>query len=428
MRKSFTLVEVLVGIFIVLIVFLGIFGAYQLGLKILGISKNKISALSLANQKIEELKNLDYPDVVSTSTSTTLNNINYQIETIVQCIDGEVDGKAPSDENDCVCDYKRVKVKVSWGGLFGGEVILHNIISPRSKVEECEVPAGVLAVSVFDAQGVAVDSPSIKVKDIHTGQEYFGNLVDVGKYEFVLPPATDTYEIEVTKTDYTLSRTFQVGETYNGKVIANPENSCHAQPIATVLNAQREERSFCIDKVSTFLIYTLQAKANHIYYVRKIGSDSNDGLSPDNAFLTIQKAASVAQAGDIVFVGAGTYQEKIEIQNSGTAQDPIAFVADTEGTYTGDKGEVIISGKEYGFLIDNKSYIKIYGFKIENTTGTAAIFVKGNLASEIEIVNNVISNNLGSGIRIDQSSDILISHNEIFSNRDGIFLNGVLSS
>ena len=424
MKKGFTLVEVIIGIFLVLIVFLGIFGAFHLGLKILSLSKRQLSALSLANQKIENLRNLDYKDVVSTSCVETINNLNYEIETIVQCIDGEFDGKAPSDANNCVCDYKRVKVRVSWEGLFGKEkVILHDIISPKNKVEECEVLAGVLAVSVFDAKGESVDSPSITVKNIHTDQEYFGNLVALGEYEFVLPPATDTYEILVTKENYSLSRTYQIGQIYNGKTIANPENACHAQPIATVLNAQREERSFCIDKLSKFLIYTLKAKAEHIYYVRKVGSDDNDGLSPDTAFLTVQKAAKVAKAGDIVFVGAGNYQEKVEIQNSGTSGKPISFVADTNGTYTGDVGEVIISGKEFGFYIEDKSYIQIYGFKIENTTGTdGAIYIKGSSAKNIEILNNEIANNQGDGIKVEEADEILISHNKIYSNRDGIFL------
>ncbi|MDI6592011.1 MAG: right-handed parallel beta-helix repeat-containing protein, partial [Patescibacteria group bacterium] len=422
-KKGFTLIDALVGIFLILIVFLGIFGAYQLGIKVVGLSKNRISALALANQEMEKLKNLDYPEVVSYSTSTELNKVKYEINVIVQCIDDKADGKAPNDENNCVCDYKKVKIKVSWPGLFSGKVELLNIISPRNKTEECQVPAGVLAISVFDAKGAAVDSPSIEVRDINTGQQYFGNLVGPGQYEFVLPPATSTYMATTTKLGYTLSKTFRSGEVYNGQTIANPENACYAQPIITILNAQREERSFCIDKVSKFLIQTLQAKAKHIYYVRKVGSDDNDGLSPDTAFLTIQKAASTTQAGDIVFVGAGDYEEKVIIYNSGAVKEPIAFVADTEGIYTGDSGEVKISRKEFGFYINNEKYIKIYGFKISNTTGTAAIYITGSVAGNIELINNAISNNTGDGVRVESVSDITISHNFISSNAQGIYLN-----
>lgn len=44
------------------------------------------------------------------------------------------------------------------------------------------------------------------------------------------------------------------------------------------------------------------------YYVSPDGSDSdNDGLSAEAAFATVDKAISVAVAGDSIYVAAGTY-------------------------------------------------------------------------------------------------------------------------
>ena len=45
------------------------------------------------------------------------------------------------------------------------------------------------------------------------------------------------------------------------------------------------------------------------YFVNKFGNDLNEGDSPGNAFLTIKKAASVAQPGDTIKVFAGLYIE-----------------------------------------------------------------------------------------------------------------------
>ena len=45
------------------------------------------------------------------------------------------------------------------------------------------------------------------------------------------------------------------------------------------------------------------------WFVNKLGSDSNAGTGPGNAFLTIKKAASVAQPGDTIKVYAGLYVE-----------------------------------------------------------------------------------------------------------------------
>lgn len=52
------------------------------------------------------------------------------------------------------------------------------------------------------------------------------------------------------------------------------------------------------------------------YHVSKKGSDSNKG-SIDSPFLTINKAAAAAQAGDTVVVHEGTYREWVKPQNRG---------------------------------------------------------------------------------------------------------------
>ncbi|MDI6591583.1 MAG: right-handed parallel beta-helix repeat-containing protein [Patescibacteria group bacterium] len=427
-QKGFILIDTLVGIALTLIVFLGIFGAYQLGLKVVGQSQNRITATALANQKIEELRNLNYASTTPgwSATTTELNNIKYTVKTLVQCIDGEQDGKAPNDENNCVCDYKNIKVKVSWSGYFGGEVFLHDTISPRTKTEECETPAGILDISVFDSQGNMVDSPDIEVRSLATGIAYSGKKIATGEYEYVIPP--NGYAVTTTLPGYTTSRTYGSGEVYNGQTIATVENECWAHPHPKVFNAQRTEISFCIDKVSKFLIHTLEAKAEHIFYVRKVGSDDNDGLTPDTAFLTIQKAASSTAAGDMVIVGAGIYEEEVNIPSSGAAEKPIVFVADTAGTYTGDSGEVKIKGGNYGFYILNQRYLKIYGFKIENPS-IAGISISGSVSKNIELINNKVINSSGNGIEITDASGVTLSHNDISGcDHSGIYLDNVDSA
>lgn len=420
LKRGLTFLEALISVFLIAIVFLGIYGAYQLGMWVVGNSKAKFTALSLSTQEMERLRNLNYPDVVSTTTYQTVNNFNYKIETSVMCVDDEKDGKAGTGDG-CICDYKKVRVKTSWSGKFKGEVYLDNIISPRNNIEECQVPAGVISISVFNAIGEAVEDSEIEVKNATTGEIYLGTKVGPGEYEYIVPPAKDVYKISVTKENYSQSRTYAKGEIYNGKEIATPANQCFARPQATVLNAQRTEISFCIDYLSNFLIKTLEARAKKIYYVRKTGSDSNDGLTPNSAFLTIQKAASVAQPGDWVLVGAGEYEERVEILNSGTSDNYIYFVADKDGIYTGDKGEVKISGKDFGFYISSKKYIEIYGFKIENTT-SSAILISGSNAGYIKIYQNIISNNSGNGIYVDGASNIEVIKNEIFASQIGIYL------
>jgi type II secretory pathway pseudopilin PulG len=265
--KSFTLIEVLVGTFLILVVFLGIFGAFQLGLKVVSQSKAKIIATALALSQIETIRNLPYSSVgtkdaslpravgiLDSSTTTVKNNIEFTIETQVEYILDETDGTIGTDT--CYLDYKKAEVKVSWSSQFSGEVKLVTDIAPKNKVEEintCEAqPSGLLSVSVFDAFGAMINSPLIEVFDPETEEKIASYFPLTGKQDIPLAPTT--YKVVVSKNGYSSERTFGAGENYNGKIITNPEKS---HPI--IFEGQITEMSFSIDKVSTFSVNTLSA-------------------------------------------------------------------------------------------------------------------------------------------------------------------------
>ena len=64
----------------------------------------------------------------------------------------------------------------------------------------------------------------------------------------------------------------------------------------------------------------LQTAAAREIQVATTGSDANPG-GKDNPYLTIGKAASVAQPGDMVIVPAGTYREWVKPVRGGTGED-----------------------------------------------------------------------------------------------------------
>lgn len=59
-------------------------------------------------------------------------------------------------------------------------------------------------------------------------------------------------------------------------------------------------------------------------YVALTGSDANPGTR-QKPFRTLQKAADIAQAGDIVYVRAGTYRETVRPAQSGAEGRPIVY-------------------------------------------------------------------------------------------------------
>lgn len=128
-------------------------------------------------------------------------------------------------------------------------------------------------------------------------------------------------------------------------------------------------------------------------YVAKNGNNANGGTS-GSPWLTIAYAASQVTAGTTVYVKAGNYNEKVSPSNSGTAGNYITYQA-----YPGDvvtiNGNGQIPGTYDGiFHISSKNYIKVIGFKIQNSTWNGVMIdgFGGTNSTNIIIQANEISN------------------------------------
>jgi hypothetical protein len=82
---------------------------------------------------------------------------------------------------------------------------------------------------------------------------------------------------------------------------------------------------------ATTRIDTLVEPSLRTLYVSPAGSDGANGLTPGTAVQTIQRAADLAQAGDVVRVAPGVYRESVTVPRSGTASQPIVFRGDGNG-------------------------------------------------------------------------------------------------
>ncbi len=296
-EKSFTLIDVIVGTALMLIIFLGIFGAYQLGLKVVSISQVKITATSLANQKLEEARNLPYRKVgiegvdeegaIKSTEYYPSDTEEYTIVSSVDCVLDGADGLTPED--NCPCDYKKITVTVTSPVQFGGEVTLSTVIAPKNNIQECEKKGGVLEVSAFNAKGEGLSSIEVQVEDIITGNKKYC-LTDLngkcaGENGIFLNTSLEpeNYKVTVprpgTSSDYSQEQTFKSGETYDSKTIANPE-----KPNPTILEGQITEMSFSIDLLSAFWIETKSSRGKKSFddefnNLSKISDYSNISLS-----------------------------------------------------------------------------------------------------------------------------------------------------
>jgi hypothetical protein len=79
------------------------------------------------------------------------------------------------------------------------------------------------------------------------------------------------------------------------------------------------------------------------YYVGKQGSDTNDGLSREKSFLTIQRGVDALKSGDTLAIGPGEYSESVQRDGLGTNDVVTAIRAEIPGTVV-LRGDVPVEG------------------------------------------------------------------------------------
>ena len=149
---------------------------------------------------------------------------------------------------------------------------------------------------------------------------------------------------------------------------------------------------------------TAHAAPLRTLYVAPTGSDSADGgaITP---WRTLQRAANLVRAGDLVIVRAGHYAG-FNLTTSGTAANPIVFSA--------DPGVVVESPNpvrtQDGINLEGASYIVIEGFTVVGLPRTGIRSVTNH---HVTIRRNVGDLNGRWGILTGFSDDLLIEDNEM---------------
>jgi parallel beta-helix repeat protein len=174
------------------------------------------------------------------------------------------------------------------------------------------------------------------------------------------------------------------------------------------------------------------------FYVSGEGNDSNNGLSKNNPFRTLQKAADLTQPGDTVLVMNGTYTKTLEdkqsednsvlrITRSGTAKRYIIYRA-----MDGHTPKIFVDFNYAGIRV-NASYIVIDGFTVEGNLPNLSFEEANALArgtDEAAALQNYKYNSNGIGSFPDAENPATIHHlifrnNTVFNHPGGgIFSNG----
>ena len=104
-------------------------------------------------------------------------------------------------------------------------------------------------------------------------------------------------------------------------------------------------------------------------YVAKSGNNSYPGTF-SSPFLTIQKAADVAIAGDTIFIRSGTYASYINFSNSGTYSSPIAVMPYLSEIVVIDGNNYSVPTSQWDAIVNlSGNYINIKGLEVRYSAG-----------------------------------------------------------
>jgi hypothetical protein len=256
--EGMTFIDVIVGTSVMLIVFLGIFGAFKLSIQLVFTMKAKAGAIALLTDQLEYIRGLPYESVGTVGGIPTgsipqlqqksLNSITYTRKTLVQYVDNPSDGLGIADSNGITADYKSVKVETFW--MVRGEsrsAFAVTYISPHSI--ESLASGGTIRINVFDAIAEPVPSANVRVVNASVSP-----VIDVtvatngsGVIEFPGTPPASNYQILVSKPGYSSAQTYSISGA-----IPNPTPGN-----LSVVNGQTSTASFAIDKTGSLAISTL---------------------------------------------------------------------------------------------------------------------------------------------------------------------------
>lgn len=254
-----TLIDVVVGVAVMSLIFIAVFGAFRISIELVYSTKAKTGAVSLMAERLEYIRSLPYGSVgtvggipagnIPQVEQTFLNGIPYTIRTLVQYTDAPEDGLDDNDENLITADYKTVKVEVLWSVKDSSRSTYAVTRVAPAGIETLE-DGGTLKVSVFDAGVDPVPDASVRIVNESTVP-----TIDVtvesnenGIVSFPGAPEAGGYEITVTKSGYSTTGTYDA-------TAGNPNPSpAHV----AVLDEQTSSISFFIDVLGSLRFYTYE--------------------------------------------------------------------------------------------------------------------------------------------------------------------------
>ncbi|MBU0998929.1 prepilin-type N-terminal cleavage/methylation domain-containing protein [Patescibacteria group bacterium] len=262
-QRGFTLIETLVGSVVFLLVALSAYKAFGVLMDAVTISQAKLAGTTLANEKLEIIRNLPYTDVgivaglpvgkIQRNETIIRDNYSFDIQTTIRSVDDPFDGIIEGNPPDTSpADYKLIDLDLICSNCKTlTPLSFTTLVAPHAL--ETASTNGALFIRVFDASGIAIPNASIHLVNTQTNPD---TIIDettdnAGWMKIVdAPIGINAYNIIATKSGFTQDQTYPP----DGAAGANP-----VKPDATVVQQQVTLTNFSIDRTSSLIIETVDS-------------------------------------------------------------------------------------------------------------------------------------------------------------------------
>lgn len=295
--RGFGLVDVIVGIALLLVLFLALFGVLRASLMLSALAKAKASAVELAGSQMEYLRGLSYDSLgtvggipngaVPQTAATTIDGVEYAVRTLILYVDDPADGEGAQDSNGITTDYKLGKVAVSYtmNGIDKSMELISNFTPPSI---ESSTGGGTLSIHIVDAANENVGDALVHIVNEEVSPSVdFTTFTDTSGFATIGGAATSSeYQLYVSRDGYSSAQTYaRTGENVNP-----------SPGYLTVTKDQVTGATFFIDVLSTLAIASFSPAVTVLF---------NDSFA-DSSGLASQTDTQVA-GGSLILAGEALY-------------------------------------------------------------------------------------------------------------------------
>lgn len=174
---------------------MAVLSAFSSAFRSISASKAKITAVALANEKMEIVKNLPYdlvgtsaPGIVPSVQTEQRNGLSFNVTSIIGFYNDPADDKDGVDDQPI--DYKRVQIIVT---KTSSSIILAKLVTDiASNAAETQTDTGIIRICIHDADNMVVEGAMVTVTYVKADQGGGHNdeVIEVITTDAVVDPLT----------------------------------------------------------------------------------------------------------------------------------------------------------------------------------------------------------------------------------------------